>query len=473
MAGQKFKHPRPTQQLRRVAEDVLREHPAEPSQPHDVADILKLDHELRVHQIELEMQNQELLSAYAESEESRGKWLDILEFAPIAYLTLSETGLISEINLTGAALLGKERSVLLNQLFFPFIADDYQLHFKAFCKQTLENHTKQTCEIQLRVDAKSELTAEFYAIRATDPLGQKSSIRMAMIDVTERVQTQMALSTMHNELELRIMERTEELQKANQMLETEIEVRKRAEKEVHKLNGELEQRVRTRTAQLEASNKELEGFCYAVAHDLHAPLARLDGYTLALLEEDLGPLDSPHRLYISRIRYSARQLQFLVDALLDWTRQTGGRMAIEEVNLSSIAAETVAQLQQAEPSRNAEFVIAPNIVAMGDPRLLQLVMGKLLDNAWKFTAQRPLTRIEFGAMSQGADRAFFVRDNGAGFEMQYARNLFTPFHRMHSPLEFVGTGMGLATIHRIIARHGGKVWAEAEPEQGATFFFTL
>jgi len=240
-----------------------------------------------------------------------------------------------------------------------------------------------------------------------------------------------------------------------------------------RLNAELEERVKDRTIQLEASNRELEAFCYSVSHDLRAPLRGIDGWSMALLEDYRDKLDEQGCRYLERVRYDTQRMGRLIDDLLLLSRVARGQIQRSLVDLTAIAQSVAARLQEAEPERPVEFTAQAGLTAQGDARLLEIVLSNLLGNAWKFSGRRPLARVEFGRTNVDGRPAYFVRDNGVGFDMTYAQKLFGAFQRMHKESEFPGTGIGLATVRRVIHRHGGRVWAEAQVDRGATFYFTL
>ena len=252
----------------------------------------------------------------------------------------------------------------------------------------------------------------------------------------------------------------------------DITARTKAEEEVRLLNTNLERLVSERTAQLEATNKELEAFCYSVSHDLRAPLRSIRGFTEALLESYAARLDARGRDFLRRACDSSLHMDRLIEDLLKLSRVNRAELAVQLVDLSALAREIAEELRRSEPGRACEVRILPDLTAAGDGRLLRIVMENLLRNAWKFTARTPSPRIEFGRLP-GRTPVFFVKDNGAGFDMANADKLFGVFQRLHSTTDFPGTGVGLATVRRVLNRHGGRIWAEAAENRGATFYFTL
>jgi signal transduction histidine kinase len=289
------------------------------------------------------------------------------------------------------------------------------------------------------------------------------------LEIQERQRAEETLRYAKDTLEKRVQERTGKLAASNGELIREVSERKRAENDIRQLNSQLVQR----SAQLEASNKELEAFSYSVSHDLRAPLRGIDGFCQAVLEDYDEKLDEQGRSYLRRVRAASQRMSQLIDAMLNLARLTRAEVHTQTFDMSAMVRAVLDDFQKLEPDRQVECIVAKNVFATADPQLLRAVLENLLGNAWKFTRQQAHPRIEFGHGQYKGQAAYFVRDNGAGFDMTYVHKLFGAFQRLHAYTEYPGVGVGLATVHRIIQRHGGQIWAEGAVNQGATFHFTL
>ena len=259
----------------------------------------------------------------------------------------------------------------------------------------------------------------------------------------------------------------------NEKLQEEIAQRRKAEEEVKSLNAELELRVSQRTAQLQAANSELEAFSYSVSHDLRAPLRHIDGFSQIMIEDYSDGLDEDGIGHLNEIRRATQEMAHLIDDMLLLSSVARSEMHRELIDLSKLAEEVISGLRAKERSRKAIIDIENGLSVWGDKRLLQIMLSNLLGNAWKFTSKQEQTVISFGREQKEGETAFVVRDNGAGFDMNYSNKLFQAFQRLHRATEFEGTGIGLATVQRVVLRHGGRVWAEGVVGSGANFYFTF
>jgi PAS domain S-box-containing protein len=250
---------------------------------------------------------------------------------------------------------------------------------------------------------------------------------------------------------------------------TDIDDMKRTEEEIRQLNSTLEHRV----AELEAANKELEAFSYSVSHDLRAPLRAMDDFAQALIEDYADKLDLGGRTYLQHVRAASQRMDKLVNGILRLSRTSRSAIRRTSVDISALAQMVARELEKAEPLRQVDFLVTPGLVVNADADLVRSLLENLVGNAWKFTRKHSQARIEVGTTAQDGEIVYFVRDDGAGFDSSYANKLFGAFQRLHTEEEFEGMGIGLAIVHRIVQRHGGRVWAEGAVEQGATFFFTL
>ncbi len=356
----------------------------------------------------------------------------LLEASLDPLVTIDANGKITDVNVATERVTGRSREELIGTEFSDYFTDPEKA--KAGYQQVFQEGSVMDYALEIKRRDGHTTPVLYNAAVYNDEAGSVLGVFAAARDITER---------------------------------------KRAEEEIRKLNRELEARVIERTAQLEASNKELEAFAYSVSHDLRTPLRGIDGFSLALLEDYADKLDESGKDYLQRVRAGALKMGQLIDALLNLSRLTRSEVKRAPVDLSALAKNAAEELSKSEPGRRVEFVIAGGVTVKGDPVMLRAVIDNLLANAWKFTGKRDAARIEFGVKKADGKTAYFVRDNGSGFDMTYANKLFTAFQRLHGTADFPGLGIGLATVQRIIHRHGGRVWAEGEVEKGATFYFTL
>lgn len=401
--------------------------------------------------------------------ESESRYRQLLEMSPIGIFMHARDGVIHYCNPAAARLLGA-RSVeeVTGRSFVDFLAPE-RVHFaKERLSRVLagEPDVYPAENIFVRLDG-TRIDVEVHA--AAVEINGKPNFQVVLNDITERKKTDAQIHTAQAELQRLLAE----ADVSRGVLLSVIEDQKLAEEKLSQLNAELEQRVSERTAQLQVANKELEAFSYSVSHDLRAPLRGIDGWSLALLEDYSEQLDEKGRQYIERVRADTQRMGDLIDDLLRLSRVSRVEMKRAEINFSEMAEKIAARLCEENPERRVELIIQPGVRAEGDAQLLEIVLTNLLSNAFKFTGKQTDALVEFGQEEQRGRIVYYVRDNGAGFDMNFAKNLFGAFQRMHKQAEFPGTGVGLATVQRIINRHGGKVWADAAKNEGATFYFTL
>lgn len=400
--------------------------------------------------------------------ESEIYFRQLYEQAPLGYQSLDIDGKIIEVNQAWLEQLGYRREDVIGRSFGDFLVEGQVPLFKNNFSRFKSSGTAHVTFDLVRNDH-STVTYQIDGSVRHDKWGNFKQTQCILTDLTERRKAENKLLAVQEELQ-RLLAVSDQSRLA---LLSVIEDHKTMEEQILKLNTELEQRVLDRTAQLEVANKELEAFAYSVSHDLRAPLRAMDGFSSALIMDYESKLDEQGRHYLARIKEASQRMGQLIEDLLNLSRVTRRSFNRERVDLSALVSEVSRELQANEPERNAVIEIEEGIFVQADNHLIRIAMVNLLDNAFKFTAKQKETQIKFGIKKIDDKIVFFVSDNGVGFNMEYAGKLFSPFQRLHTMKDFPGTGVGLVTVQRIIARHGGRIWTEAKEGQGAVFYFTL
>lgn len=382
-------------------------------------------------------------------------------------VTIGPDGRITDVNAATQEATGYSEEELINNDFSKYFSDPEKAaagYRKVFIDGFVRDY-----ELQLRHRDGHTIPVLYNASVFRNEAGEVTGVFAAARDITERKKIEEEIGKLNQELEQRVSMRTADLQKTGIKLQ---ESQRALMNIVEDLNQKTEELERANRA-LEAVNRELEAFSYSVSHDLRAPLRAIDGFSQAVLEDYGKKLGGEGGDYLRRIRAASQRMGHLIDDILNLSRLGRFEMFIEDVDLSFLARTIAGELQGAHPDRSVEVVVQEGVRARGDARLLRIALENLLDNAWKFSGRNSCPKIEFGCLPEGGRDLYFVRDNGVGFDMAYSDKLFSPFQRLHSAQDFPGTGIGLATVWRIITRHKGRIWTESGPGRGATFYFTL
>ncbi len=513
--------------LRRKAENALSGKAV--SRGETYADMQMLIHELNVHQIELEMQNEALRKSQMETTAEHQRYTDLYDFAPVGYFTFDEKGRIVKANVTSASLLGTEKRSLTGQPFRRFITPGHFSVFQSHLQNTHESQSKQTCKLKLARKDGSLFDALIDTIAVMDGDGNFDHYRSSVTDITEimRAEQKMAhlasfpmldpnpiaevdfsgksyyLNPAAEMLFPDLRERGAEHPWLHDLETVVIAFRKNGSKKivrevnvgerwcrqtVHLVEGtqririygmditeskRAELELREQKRQLEYAIEELESFSYSVAHDLRAPLRAIDGYARLILKKQGDKFDQDTLDKVNVIRSSTHLMGRLIDDLLTFSRLGRKHVSLALFDMDILVKDAWKEVQESDPERKIKFTVKSMPPCYGDRALIKQVLINLLGNAVKFTRYKDAAEIVVGGYADGNEIVYYVRDNGVGFDMAYYNKLFGVFQRLHSTDQFEGTGVGLATVRRLIQRHGGRVWAEGKVNEGASFYFAL
>lgn len=384
------------------------------------------EREVRLRDIELGVRNGAPHRTSREKTELLLRYSGLFEKAPVALFSLNENGTIVEVNAAGAELLGMKKHLLLRRRLDSFVSIDSKDTFSSYFKGLFERGGRQACEINLLKTRETQLPV--HIVGSTAELRRDSiELLLSAIDVSRRRQ---------------------------------------AEEDIRSQNSNLERLLAERTS-------ELEAFSYSISHDLREPLRQIEGFSRALADDFPECLNSAARDFLTRMSSATAKISWLINGLARFSRLSAWQIKIEDTDLSEIAKSIAEVLRRSAPERRVDFIIAEGIRARCDAEMLKVVLETLLGNSWKLTEHRQSGNIEFGVTTLKGAAVYYVRDDGAGFDMAYSEKLFMPFHQIHQHSPFPGRGIGLATAKQIIIRHGGRIWAEGAVEKGATFYFTL
>jgi PAS domain S-box-containing protein len=514
----------------KFAESVVRMSPIE---------MEKIIHELHVYQAELQTQNERLRQAQIEATEAREKYADLYDFAPVGYFTFDKKGHIIETNVTGASLLGGEKTSLTGQPFRRFITPGYFGIFQSHLQAALDIQSKQSCQLKLTRKDGSSFDALIYTIAIMDGDGKFDHYRSSVTDITEITIAEEALLKTKEKIQTILESITDiyisfdhDWRFVDLNRQAESVIGKRRDEVLGKLFWEVfpqmkegeyfreyqtamatrspvhfealsfvgrwyethaypsedglsvyfrditerkktEEELMERTRQLEYTNKELESFSYSVSHDLRAPLRAIDGYARLILKKQGDKFDADTLDKFNVIRSSTHLMGQLIDDLLTFSRLGRKHMSLAPLDMDILVKDAWKEVQTSDPEKNIKLTVKIMPPGYGDRALIKQVLINLLSNAAKFTKYKDAANIEVGGCADGNEHVYYIKDNGVGFDMAYYDKLFGVFQRLHSTDQFEGTGVGLATIQRIIHRHGGRVWAEGKVDEGATFYFSL